>query len=98
MEPTQETRRVLSEGNAYILKSILTGPIIGNDPTAPYCKISGQDVGGKLELQQIIMTDGSVDLQIIIQLLHGMDLINQKICILQKQMVLTELQDFGLLL
>ena len=52
----------------------------------------------KLELQQIIMTDGSVDLQIIIQLLHGMDLINQKICILQKQMVLTELQDFGLLL
>ena len=47
MEPTQETRRVLSEGNAYILKSILTGPIIGNDPTAPYCKISGQDVGGK---------------------------------------------------
>ena len=47
MEPTQETRRVLSEGNAYILKSILTGPIIGSDPTAPYCKISGQDVGGK---------------------------------------------------
>lgn len=47
MEPTQETRRVLSEGNAYILKSILTGPVIGSDPTAPYCKISGQDVGGK---------------------------------------------------
>ena len=47
MDPPQETRRVLSEGNAYILKSILTGPIIGNDPTAPYCKISGQDVGGK---------------------------------------------------
>ncbi len=48
MEPTQETRRVISEGNAYILKSILTGPIIGtSDPTAPYCKISGQDVAGK---------------------------------------------------
>ena len=61
-------------------------------------KYLGKMLEEKLELQQIIMTDGSVDLQIIIQLLHGMDLINQKICILQKQMVLTEQQDFGWLL
>lgn len=47
MEPEQETRRVLSEGNAYILKSILTGPVIGADGTASTCRISGQDVAGK---------------------------------------------------
>ena len=52
----------------------------------------------KLELQQIIMTDGSVDLQITILLQHGTDLINQKIYILQKQMVLTGQQGFGWLL
>lgn len=47
MEPEQETRRVLSEGNAYILKSILTGPVIGGAGTATGCKISGQDTAGK---------------------------------------------------
>lgn len=47
LEPKQETRRVLSEGNAYILKSILTGPVTGSAGTASSCRISGQDVGGK---------------------------------------------------
>lgn len=47
MEPKQETRRVISEGNAYILKSILTGPVIGSSGTAPYAKVSGQDTAGK---------------------------------------------------
>lgn len=47
MEPKQETRRVLSEGNAYILKSILTGPVTGSNGTARGAKISGQDTAGK---------------------------------------------------
>lgn len=47
MEPEQETRRVISEGNAYILKSMLTGPVIGSNGTATGCKISGQDTAGK---------------------------------------------------
>ena len=47
MEPEQETRRVMSEGNAYILKSMLTGPVIGSNGTASGCKISGQDTAGK---------------------------------------------------
>ncbi len=52
----------------------------------------------KLEQQPITMIDGSVDLQITILLQHGMALTNQKTYILRKQMVLTEQQDFGLLL
>ena len=48
MEPKQDTRRVLSEGNAYILKTILRGPVSSESrSTAPYCKISGQDTAGK---------------------------------------------------
>ncbi len=47
LEPEQEKTRVISEGNAYILKSILKGPIEDGDGTAPYCRISGQDAAGK---------------------------------------------------
>ncbi len=47
MEPVQEKRRVISEGNSYILKSMLTGPVIGSNGTATGCKISGQDTAGK---------------------------------------------------
>lgn len=47
IEPTQEKRRVMSEQNAYILKSLLTEPIIGSGGTAKYCKISGIDVAAK---------------------------------------------------
>lgn len=46
LQPNQTTTRVMSEGNAYIEKSILTGPVESGG-TAPYCKISGQDTGGK---------------------------------------------------
>lgn len=46
LEPVQEKNRVMSEGNSYIAKSILTGPV-GSGGTAPYCKISGQETGGK---------------------------------------------------
>ena len=47
LEAKQESNRVISEGNAYILKSILTGPVIGADGTAGSAKISGQDTAGK---------------------------------------------------
>lgn len=46
LEPVQEKNRVMSEGNSFVLKSILTGPV-GGGGTAPYCKISGHDTGGK---------------------------------------------------
>ena len=47
LEPKQEKTRVMSEENAYIAKSILTGPVSGAGGTAPYCKISGQETAGK---------------------------------------------------
>ena len=45
LEAEQETRRVMSEGNAYILSSILTSPVTGG--TATQCAISGMDVAAK---------------------------------------------------
>ena len=45
LEPTQEKRQVISEGNAYILKSILTSAV--NYGTASVCRISGMDVAAK---------------------------------------------------
>ena len=45
MESKQETHRVLSEGNAYLLKSILTEPVRGGTGTS--AQISGMDVAGK---------------------------------------------------
>ncbi len=47
LEPKQETRRVFSKEVAYILKSILTQPVVGSNGTATYCKISGVDVAAK---------------------------------------------------
>lgn len=47
LEPVQEKTRVLSEGNAFILQSILTGPVTGSSGTATVCRISGMDVGAK---------------------------------------------------
>ena len=44
-EPTQEERVVMTEQNAYILKSMLTQPVISG--TATYCKIPGIDVAAK---------------------------------------------------
>ncbi len=54
LEPKQERRRIMSEENAYIVKSILTQPVISG--TATYCKISGMDVGAKTGT-----TDGDKD-------------------------------------
>ena len=47
LEPEQETRRVMSEGNAYILASVLTAPVTGSQGTARQCAISGMDVAAK---------------------------------------------------
>ncbi len=46
LEPNQETRRVLSEENAYILKTIIQEPVKSGG-TATYCAISGMDVAAK---------------------------------------------------
>ena len=47
LQPKQEKRRVMSEGTAYITKSILKAPVTGAEGTATNCKISGMDVGAK---------------------------------------------------
>lgn len=47
LTPKQEKRRVMSEGNSYIVKSILKGPVTGSGGTAKKCAISGMDVGAK---------------------------------------------------
>jgi len=45
LTPKQEKRRVISEQNAYIVKSILQEPV--KKGTATYCAISGMDVAAK---------------------------------------------------
>lgn len=47
LEAKQETRRVMTEANAYILASILKSPVTGTNGTAKLCKISGMDVAAK---------------------------------------------------
>ena len=47
LEPQQEKRRVFSEGNAYIMKSLLKQPVEGSQGTAKQCKMSNVDVGAK---------------------------------------------------
>lgn len=47
LEPKQEKRRVMTEENAYIEKSILTQPVVGSGGTAKYCTISGMEVAAK---------------------------------------------------
>ena len=47
LKPRQEKRKVFSKEVAYILKSILTQPVVGSNGTATYCKISGVDVAAK---------------------------------------------------
>ena len=46
LEPRQVSNRILSEANAYICQSMMTGPV-SDGGTAPYCKISGMATGGK---------------------------------------------------
>lgn len=45
LEPKQEKKRVISEQNAYIMKSIMQEPV--KRGTATYCAISGIDVAAK---------------------------------------------------
>ena len=47
LESEQETKRVMSEGNAYILSTILEAPVTGSNGTARICNISGMDVAAK---------------------------------------------------
>ena len=46
-EAKQETRKVMSNANAYIVKEILTQPVVGSGGTARGCSISGMEVGAK---------------------------------------------------
>ena len=43
----QKKKRVFSKEVAYILKNLLTQPVLGQNGTATYCKISGVDVAAK---------------------------------------------------
>ena len=45
LETEQETRRVMTEGNAYVLKDLLKSP--ARSGTAAVCYMSNQDVGAK---------------------------------------------------
>lgn len=47
LEPKQESKRIMSEQNAYVLKEILTEPVTGNGGTAGTCWIKGMEVGAK---------------------------------------------------
>ena len=47
LESYQETKRMMSVENAYILKNILTQPVVGASGTARYCAIKGMDVCAK---------------------------------------------------
>ena len=47
VKPSQDKRRVFSKEVAYILKELLTQPVLGENGTATYCKISGVDVSAK---------------------------------------------------
>ncbi len=47
MTPKQEKTKVISEQNAYIMKSILQEPVNGANGTAKYCAMQGIDVAAK---------------------------------------------------
>ena len=47
LTPNQRTERVMSEGNAYIAKDLLTAPVVGGSGTAKYCAISGIETAAK---------------------------------------------------
>lgn len=47
VKTTQARKKVVSKEVAYIVKEILTQPVIGTHGTATYCKISGVDVAAK---------------------------------------------------
>lgn len=47
LESKQETKKIMSVENAYILKEILTAPVTGAGGTATTCWIKGMEVGAK---------------------------------------------------
>lgn len=47
IESKQDTRRVFSEGNAFVMKSLLKQPVEGSQGTARMCKMDNIDVGAK---------------------------------------------------
>ena len=47
LEAKQESKRMMSEQNAYVLKEILTQPVVGQGGTATTCWIRGMEVGAK---------------------------------------------------
>lgn len=47
IKANQKRKRVFSKEVAYILKNLLTQPVLGRNGTATYCKISGVDVAAK---------------------------------------------------
>ena len=47
VESVQQSRRVMSEGNAYIMKKLLQQPVEGAYGTAKICKMNNMDVSAK---------------------------------------------------
>lgn len=47
LKTKQKKKRVVSKEVAYIVKNILTQPVVGQNGTATYCKIAGVDVAAK---------------------------------------------------
>ena len=47
LESKQDTKRMMSTENAYVLKEILTAPVTGAGGTATTCWIKGMEVGAK---------------------------------------------------
>lgn len=47
IEPHQDKREVFDKTNAYIIKSIITEPVVGAGGTATYCAMNGFDVCAK---------------------------------------------------
>lgn len=47
LKSKQKKKKVFSKEVAYILKELLTQPVLGENGTANYCKISGVDVAAK---------------------------------------------------
>lgn len=47
IEPHQTRTEVFSKSNDYIIKSIVTEPVVGSGGTATYCRMSGYDVAAK---------------------------------------------------
>ena len=47
LKSKQKSKKVMSKETAYVLKELLTQPVLGTNGTATYCKINGVDVAAK---------------------------------------------------